>query len=257
MSDEDAARWNVDTQAVWAAEVGTVSVRRGGRAHRSGGDLHLPRSRQLAGGGARTPRATSTRATATRRSRCSSARSPSSTGPRPPPASRPAWPRSARRSSRSCHRATASSASAIPMAARTCCSRSSCRGSRSRRGSVTTADADAIEAEIGRGCQLLYLETPTNPTLKVVDIERLSRAAHRAGAIVVTDNTFATPSASARRRSAATSSSTARRNSSPATPTCSPGSSPAGRTSCTRSTTSARSPARRCTPRPRTRYCAA
>ena len=56
-----------------------------------------------------------------------------------------------------------------------------------------TADADAIEAEIARGCQLLYLETPTNPTLKVVDIERLSRAAHRAGAVVVTDNTFATP----------------------------------------------------------------
>jgi cystathionine gamma-synthase len=56
-----------------------------------------------------------------------------------------------------------------------------------------TADSDAIEAEIARGCQLLYLETPTNPTLKVVDIERLSRAAHRAGAVVVTDNTFATP----------------------------------------------------------------
>lgn len=56
-----------------------------------------------------------------------------------------------------------------------------------------TGDGDAIEAEIGRGCQLLYLETPTNPTLKVVDIERLSRAAHRAGAVVVTDNTFATP----------------------------------------------------------------
>ncbi len=56
-----------------------------------------------------------------------------------------------------------------------------------------TGDADAIEAEIARGCQLLYLETPTNPTLKVVDIERLSRAAHRAGAVVVTDNTFATP----------------------------------------------------------------
>jgi cystathionine gamma-synthase len=56
-----------------------------------------------------------------------------------------------------------------------------------------TTDMDDIESEIVRGCRLVYLETPTNPTLKVVDIERLSRAAHRQGAIVVTDNTFATP----------------------------------------------------------------
>jgi cystathionine gamma-synthase len=56
-----------------------------------------------------------------------------------------------------------------------------------------TSDAAAIEAEIARGCKLLYLETPTNPTLKVVDIERLARAAHAQGAVVVTDNTFGTP----------------------------------------------------------------
>jgi cystathionine gamma-synthase len=56
-----------------------------------------------------------------------------------------------------------------------------------------TADADTIEAQIRAGCQILYLETPTNPTLKVVDIARLSRAAHAVGALVVTDNTFATP----------------------------------------------------------------
>jgi len=56
-----------------------------------------------------------------------------------------------------------------------------------------TTDHEAIEAEIARGCQVLYLETPTNPTLKVVDIERLSRAAHKVGALVVVDNTFATP----------------------------------------------------------------
>jgi cystathionine gamma-synthase len=56
-----------------------------------------------------------------------------------------------------------------------------------------TTDHAAIEAEIARGCALLYLETPTNPTLKVVDIERLAQAAKRAGAVVVADNTFATP----------------------------------------------------------------
>jgi cystathionine gamma-synthase len=56
-----------------------------------------------------------------------------------------------------------------------------------------TTDFDAIEREIAAGCQVLYLETPTNPTLKVIDIARLAAAAHRAGAVVVTDNTFATP----------------------------------------------------------------
>lgn len=56
-----------------------------------------------------------------------------------------------------------------------------------------TADAAAIEAAIEAGCTLLYLETPTNPTLKVTPIARLAAAAHRAGAIVVVDNTFATP----------------------------------------------------------------
>jgi cystathionine gamma-synthase len=56
-----------------------------------------------------------------------------------------------------------------------------------------TTDHDAIEAEIARGCNLLYLETPTNPTVKIVDIARLAAAAHRAGATVVVDNTFATP----------------------------------------------------------------
>ncbi len=41
--------------------------------------------------------------------------------------------------------------------------------------------------------KLLYLETPTNPTLKVLDIERLAAAGHAAGATIVVDNTFATP----------------------------------------------------------------
>ena len=56
-----------------------------------------------------------------------------------------------------------------------------------------TSDFEQIEAAIARGCRLVYLESPTNPTLKVMDIARLSAAAHEAGAIVVADNTFATP----------------------------------------------------------------
>lgn len=56
-----------------------------------------------------------------------------------------------------------------------------------------TTDAGAVEREIARGCKLLYLETPTNPTLKIVDIARLTKVAHAHGAVVVADNTFATP----------------------------------------------------------------
>jgi cystathionine gamma-synthase len=56
-----------------------------------------------------------------------------------------------------------------------------------------TMDHAAIEKTIAQGCQLLYLESPTNPTLKVVDIARLTRTARAQGAVVVVDNTFATP----------------------------------------------------------------
>src|SRR5208283_2425980 len=56
-----------------------------------------------------------------------------------------------------------------------------------------TTDQSAIEAALAQGCKLLYLETPTNPTIKVVDIARLAATAHRHGALVVVDNTFATP----------------------------------------------------------------
>ena len=58
---------------------------------------------------------------------------------------------------------------------------------------LDTTDHDAVEEELAKGCDLLYLETPTNPTLKLVDIARLSAAGHRAGAVVVVDGTFATP----------------------------------------------------------------
>lgn len=56
-----------------------------------------------------------------------------------------------------------------------------------------TGDHKAIEAAISHGCKVVYLESPTNPTVKVVDLERLSEAAHRQGAVVVVDNTLATP----------------------------------------------------------------
>ena len=58
---------------------------------------------------------------------------------------------------------------------------------------VETSDGEAIEAAIGKGCKLVYLETPTNPTLKIIDLKRAIAAARQQGAITVVDNTFATP----------------------------------------------------------------
>lgn len=57
----------------------------------------------------------------------------------------------------------------------------------------TTGDHAEMEREIAKGCKILYLETPTNPMLKITDIRRLVKAAKSAGAMVVVDNTFATP----------------------------------------------------------------
>ena len=56
-----------------------------------------------------------------------------------------------------------------------------------------TTDHEEIESEITKGCDIVYLESPTNPTTKVMDIARLSVAAKKVGATVVVDNTFATP----------------------------------------------------------------
>ncbi len=56
-----------------------------------------------------------------------------------------------------------------------------------------TTDHEQIETEIAKGCDLLYLESPTNPTTKVMDLARLAQAGRKAGAVVVVDNTFATP----------------------------------------------------------------
>src|SRR5665811_1115014 len=58
---------------------------------------------------------------------------------------------------------------------------------------IDTTDFDGIEAAIDEGCDVLYLETPTNPTLKILDLDRLIAAGHEEGATVMVDNTFATP----------------------------------------------------------------
>ncbi len=58
---------------------------------------------------------------------------------------------------------------------------------------VNCFDIDGILGEIEKGLTILYLETPTNPTLRVVDLEPLVEAAHQSGAIVMLDSTFASP----------------------------------------------------------------
>ncbi|WP_100010275.1 cystathionine gamma-synthase family protein [Lentibacillus sediminis] len=56
-----------------------------------------------------------------------------------------------------------------------------------------TGDHEAVEREVAKGCKVLYLETPTNPTVKITDIERMVEAGKAQGALVIVDNTFATP----------------------------------------------------------------
>ena len=48
-------------------------------------------------------------------------------------------------------------------------------------------------AAIAHGCKVVYLETPTNPTLKIIDLRRAIAAAKRVAATTIVDNTFATP----------------------------------------------------------------
>ena len=58
---------------------------------------------------------------------------------------------------------------------------------------VDLSDLDATRAAITDRTRLVWVETPTNPLLKVVDIAALAEIAHAAGARLVVDNTFATP----------------------------------------------------------------
>ncbi|MGI8313627.1 cystathionine gamma-synthase family protein [Halobacillus mangrovi] len=56
-----------------------------------------------------------------------------------------------------------------------------------------TGNHELLEEEIAKGCKVLYLESPTNPTVKITDIKRMAEAGRAVGAIVIVDNTFATP----------------------------------------------------------------
>ncbi len=53
--------------------------------------------------------------------------------------------------------------------------------------------AAGLEEHLDGTTRIVWLETPTNPLLNVIDIRKAADAAHAAGALVVVDNTFATP----------------------------------------------------------------
>ena len=58
---------------------------------------------------------------------------------------------------------------------------------------VDAGDMDAVERSITPATRLLWLESPTNPLMRIVDIDAVSEVAHSHGAMVCVDNTFATP----------------------------------------------------------------
>lgn len=58
---------------------------------------------------------------------------------------------------------------------------------------VDLTDVDALAANWPADTRMVWLETPTNPLLTCIDIEAVAAVAHDHGALVVVDNTFATP----------------------------------------------------------------
>jgi cystathionine beta-lyase/cystathionine gamma-synthase len=58
---------------------------------------------------------------------------------------------------------------------------------------VDTSDAAQVQAALQPNTRLIYVETPANPILRIADIAALSEIAHRAGALLAVDSTWAGP----------------------------------------------------------------
>jgi cystathionine gamma-synthase/cystathionine gamma-lyase len=61
---------------------------------------------------------------------------------------------------------------------------------------ITYADVDDVQSfadSIKPATKMLWIETPTNPLLKIIDIQQLAQIAHRRNCLLAVDNTFATP----------------------------------------------------------------
>lgn len=58
---------------------------------------------------------------------------------------------------------------------------------------VDLTDPDAVEQAVQKNTRLIYTEIITNPLIRIIDIDAITRIAHKAGALVVVDSTFTTP----------------------------------------------------------------
>ncbi|MDP9066192.1 MAG: cystathionine gamma-synthase [Pseudomonadota bacterium] len=58
---------------------------------------------------------------------------------------------------------------------------------------IDQSDAAALAAALARGPALVWIETPSNPLLRIVDIRAVADASHAVGALVAADNTFLSP----------------------------------------------------------------
>lgn len=58
---------------------------------------------------------------------------------------------------------------------------------------VSAGDLAALAAAIGPGTRVVFVESIANPSTEVADLDAIAASAHRAGALLVVDNTFATP----------------------------------------------------------------
>jgi methionine-gamma-lyase len=58
---------------------------------------------------------------------------------------------------------------------------------------VDSTDPAKVEAAMQPNTKLVYVETPANPTLKLTDVQACAEIAHKHGALLVVDNTFASP----------------------------------------------------------------
>ena len=94
---------------------------------------------------------------------------------------------------RPCRRRARRCSAPAAMSSRTCC-----RASASTSTLVDGRDLDAWQSGGAAEHQGFFLESPTNPTLEVLDIAAVAEIAHAAGARLVVDNVFATPLCRAR-----------------------------------------------------------
>ncbi len=62
-----------------------------------------------------------------------------------------------------------------------------------RTSFLLKSELNRLESELKSGAGVIFFETPTNPAMELFDVRSISEIAHRYGALVVVDNTFATP----------------------------------------------------------------